>query len=426
MKFETLQVHAGFVPDHTNARALPLHQTTAYSFESAAHGADLFALRSAGNIYTRLQNPTTAVFEARVAALEGGVAALATASGHAAQLLLFTTLMQAGDNFVSSPYLYGGSHNQFKVAFKRMGFSCRVAADNEPDSFEALIDEKTRAIYVETIGNPTFSIPDFEALAALARKHRLPLVVDNTFGCGGYLCRPIEHGANIVVESATKWLGGHGTSMQGVIVDAGTFDWGSGRFPTIDGPCASYNGINLFEYFGAQAFIAACRIEGMRDLGPCPSPFNSMLVLQGMETLSLRVERQCANALALARYFEAHPQVEAVSYPGLESDPQHERATKYLRNGFGGVLSIRLRGDLELSRAFVDQLQLVSHVANVGDNKTLIILPAATTHSQLSEEELLRAGIAPTLLRISVGIEHIDDLIADFEQSFAHATAGAI
>ena len=417
-KFETLQVHAGYTPDATHSRVTPLYQTTAYTFDSAQHGASLFALSEPGNIYTRLQNPTTDMLEARVAALEGGTAALAVSSGHSAQLVALTSLLSPGDNFVSSPYLYGGTHNQFKITLRNFGLECRFAAGNDPAQMEPLIDGRTRAIYVETIGNPSFAVPDFDALSALARRYDIPLIVDNTFGCGGYLCRPIELGADVVVESATKWLGGHGTSMGGMIVEGGSYDWGNGKFPMLSEPSESYHGLKYWDTFGQLAFIVKCRTEGLRDLGCCISPFNSFMIMQGIETLSLRAQRQSDNSLALARYFRAHPKVERVFYPGLEDDPQHENAKKYLRNGFGGVFSVVLRGSKEQVMAFVDHLELVSHVANVGDNRTLIIQPSATTHSQLSDEEQLAAGVFPTLLRISAGIEHIDDIRADFERAF--------
>lgn len=422
-KFETLQVHAGYTPDATHSRVTPLYQTTAYTFDSAQHGASLFALSEPGNIYTRLQNPTTDMLEARVAALEGGTAALAVSSGHSAQLVALTSLLSPGDNFVSSPYLYGGTHNQFKITLRNFGLECRFAAGNDPAQMEPLIDGRTRAIYVETIGNPSFAVPDFDALSALARRYDIPLIVDNTFGCGGYLCRPIELGADVVVESATKWLGGHGTSMGGMIVEGGSYDWGNGKFPMLSEPSESYHGLKYWDTFGQLAFIVKCRTEGLRDLGCCISPFNSFMIMQGIETLSLRAQRQSDNSLALARYFRAHPKVERVFYPGLEDDPQHENAKKYLRNGFGGVFSVVLRGSKEQVMAFVDHLELVSHVANVGDNRTLIIQPSATTHSQLSDEEQLAAGVFPTLLRISAGIEHIDDIRADFERAFTFVEA---
>lgn len=422
-KFETLQVHAGNTPDTTHSRVTPLYQTTAYTFDSVQHGARLFELSEPGNIYTRLQNPTSDMLEARMAALEGGVAALAVSSGHAAQLITLTSLLSPGDNFVTSPYLYGGSHNQFKITLRNFGLECRFAPNNDPDEIARLIDGRTRAIYAETIGNPSFAVPDMEALSALAHHHGIPLIIDNTFGAGGYLCRPIDHGADIVVESATKWLGGHGTSMGGIIVDAGKFDWNNGKFPMLTEPSESYHGLKFHETFGALAFIVKCRVEGLRDLGCCISPFNSFMLMQGIETLSLRVQRQADNTLALARYFKRHPKVQQVFYPGLEEDPQHALAKKYLTHGFGCVLSVVLKGNKEQVSAFVDNLDMVSHVANVGDNKTLIIQPSATTHSQLSEQEQLAAGVYPTLLRISAGIEHIDDIISDFEHAFTFVEA---
>lgn len=418
--FETLQVHAGHTPDSdTLSRAVPIYQTSSYTFKSAAHGAALFDLAEAGYIYTRLSNPTTDVFEQRVAALEGGVAAVATASGHAAQLTALATILKAGDNFVASPFLYGGSFNQFKVSFKNFGIECRFADSDKAEDLEKHIDSGTKAIYVETIGNPAFSVPDFEKVAALARKYDIPLVVDNTFGACGYLCRPIDFGANIVVESATKWIGGHGTSIGGVIVDGGNYNWGNGKFPTLSEPSEGYHGIKFWEKFGNAAFAVKCRVEALRDLGACISPFNSFQLIQGLETLSLRVQREADNTFALAHYLAKHPKVEKVSYPGLADNQYHDIAKKYLTHGFGCVLSVVLKGSKEETLRFVDSLKLVSHLANVGDAKTLIIQPAATTHSQLSEDELRAAGIDPTLLRVSLGIEHIDDIKDDFEQAFA-------
>lgn len=425
LKFETLQLHAGQEIDPTtNSRAVPLYQTSSYTFNSAEHAANLFGLKEFGNIYTRLMNPTTDVFEKRVAALHGGVAALATASGHAAQFLAITNILQAGDNFVSSPYLYGGSYNQFKVSFKKLGIEAQFAKDDAPESFEELINENTKAIYLETIGNPTLNVADFDAIAAVAKKHNIPLIVDNTFGAGGYLFRPIEHGANVVVESATKWIGGHGTSIGGIIVDGGNFDWGNGKFPQFSEPSDSYHGLVFSDVFGVNgpfgniAFIIKARVEGLRDFGPTISPFNSFLLLQGLETLSLRVDRTVENAQKLAEFLENHPKVEKVLYPGLPSFPDYENAKKYLKKGFGGVLNFEIKGGKEAAVKFIDNLQLVSHLANVGDSKTLIINPASTTHEQLSDEERLKAGITPGQIRLSVGIEHIDDIIADLEQSF--------
>jgi O-acetylhomoserine/O-acetylserine sulfhydrylase len=428
IKFETLQVHAGHNPDKdTLSRAVPLYQTSSYVFKSAAHAADLFDLKEFGNIYTRIMNPTTDVFEKRVAALEGGAAALAVSSGHAAQFLAFTTIMRGGENFVTSPFLYGGTHNQFKVTFAQFGIQARFAKDLDPASFEKFIDDKTKAIYVETIGNPGFNIPDFEAIAALARKHQIPLIVDNTFGACGYLFRPIEHGANIVVESATKWIGGHGTSIGGVIVDAANFNWSNGKFPSITEPSEGYHGLKFAEVFspssqfGNIAFIIKARVEGLRDLGPSQSPFNSFLLLQGLETLSLRMERHVHNTLALAKWLESNEWVEKVNYPGLPSSPYSELAKKYLPKGAGGVLSFVLKANKSRATKLVEYFHLVSHLANVGDAKTLIIQPSATTHSQLSAEDQIAAGIEPGLFRVSVGIEHIDDIIADFDQAIKQA-----
>ncbi len=425
-KFETLQIHAGQEIDPaTGSRAVPLYQTTSYGFKNSEHGANLFALKEFGNIYTRIMNPTTDVFEKRIAALEGGVAALAVASGQAAQFIALNNILQAGDNFISSNHLYGGSYNQFKVAFKRLGITVKFAdADNVSD-FEAKIDENTKAIYVETIGNPSFSIIDFDQIAAIAKKHDLPLIVDNTFGAAGYLFKPLEHGANVVVESATKWIGGHGTSIGGVIVDGGNYNWGNGKFTQFTEPSEGYHGLVFNDVFGQNGpfgniqFIIRARVEGLRDFGPSQSPFNSFLLLQGLETLSLRVQRHVENALALAKWLESHPAVTKVNYPGLESSPYHANAKKYLSNGFGAVLSFEVKGVKENATKVVDNLKLVSHLANVGDAKTLIIQPSATTHQQLSDAEQLAAGVTPNLLRVSVGIEHIDDIKADFENALA-------
>lgn len=420
LKFETLQVHAGQTPDgDTGSRAVPIYLTSGYVFKSAQSSANLFALKEFGNIYTRLMNPTTDVFEQRVAALEGGVAALAVASGHSAQMIAITNIMQQGDNFISSPFLYGGSFNQFKSSFSKMGIECRFSSSLKPTDFEKLVDKNTKAIYVESIGNSNFSVPDFQALADMAHRNGIPLIVDNTFGAAGYLCRPMDFGADIIVESATKWICGHGTVMGGVIVDAGRFDWSNGKFPLIDGPSDSYHGMNLWEAFGAIAFILKCRVEGLRDQGPAISPFNSHQMLIGLETLSLRVERSADNALALARYLESHPMVESVNYPGLESSAWYAMGKKYLQNGSGCVLSVVLKSTKEQAIKFVDDLKMISNVANVGDTRTLIIQPAATTHQQMDEQALAAAGIAPTMLRISLGIEHIDDIIADLDGAFS-------
>lgn len=420
--FDTLQVHAGQDPaPGTNARAVPIYQTSSYTFEDADHGARLFALEEFGNIYTRIMNPTTSVLEERLAALEGGVAALATSSGQSAQFLALSTLAQAGENIVSTGYLYGGTFNQFKVTFPRLGIDVRLVDGDDRESLRGAIDSQTRALYVETIGNPRFNIPDLRALADLAHENGIPLVVDNTFGCAGYLCRPIEHGADIVVASATKWIGGHGTSIGGVIVDGGTFDWSSGKFPTFTEPSPGYHGLQFHETFGDLAFIVRARVEGLRDLGPCLSPFNSFLLLQGLETLSLRVQRHVDNTLELAEWLDGHPEVEWVSYPGLPSHPSHAAARRYLRNGFGAVLTFGIKGGLEAGRRFIDSVELASHLANVGDAKTLVIHPATTTHQQLTEEERASSGVTADLIRVSVGIEHITDIKTDFQQAFQRA-----
>ncbi len=429
LKFETLQLHAGYenAEGTTLARAVPIYQTSSYVFKNAEHGANLFALKEFGNIYTRLMNPTTDVFEKRIAALEGGVAALATASGQAAQFLALHNILQAGDSFVSSPYVYGGTYNQFKVTFKRLGITAKFAKSDSAADLEAQIDSTTKAIYLETIGNGAFSVPDFEAVAKLARKYDLPLVVDNTFGAGGYLFRPIEHGANVVVASATKWIGGHGTSIGGVIIDGGNYNWGNGKFPQFSAPSEGYHGLVFSDVFGEGspfgniAYIIRARVEGLRDLGASQSPFNSFLLLQGLETLSLRVERTVENAQKLTEWLEKHEAVQYVNYPGLASSPFHQIAKKYLKRGFGGVFAFTLKGTKEQTTKFVDSLQLISHLANVGDAKTLIIHPASTTHQQLSDAEQLAAGIQPNLLRLSVGIEHIDDIKADITQALVAA-----
>lgn len=427
LHFDTLQLHAGQQIDPaTNSRAVPIYQTTSYGFNNASHAANLFGLKEFGNIYTRIMNPTTDVFEKRIAALEGGVAALATSSGQAAQFLALNNILQAGDNFVTTSYLYGGTYNQFKVSFKRLGIDARFADGDNVESFVPLIDKNTKAIYLETIGNPRLNIPDFEKFAALAKEYDLPLIVDNTFAGGGYLFRPLEHGANIVVESATKWIGGHGTSIGGVIVDGGNYNWGNGKFPQFSEPSEGYHGLVFSDIFGVNnplglpniAFIIRARVEGLRDFGASQSPFNSFLLLQGLETLSLRVQRHVDNALTLAQWLEAHPQVESVTYPGLASSPYNQLAKKYLKNGFGGVLNFSVKGTRENASKFIDSLQLASHLANVGDAKTLAIHPASTTHEQLSEAEQIAAGVSPNQVRISVGIEHIEDIKADFEQAF--------
>lgn len=425
LHFETLQQHAGQEPDPTTgSRAVPIYQTTSFNFKNSEHGGNLFALKEFGNIYTRIMNPTTDVFEKRVAALEGGVAALGTSSGMSAQFLAINNILEAGENFVTSPFLYGGTHNQFKVAFKRLGIEARFAKDNNTESFEKLIDEKTKAIYTETIGNPDFNIPDFDKLSALAQKYDLPFIVDNTFAGCGYLFRPLEHGAHIVVHAATKWIGGHGNSIGGVIVDGGNYNWGNGKYRTFSEPSEGYHGLVFNDVFGSKGpfgniqFIIRARVEGLRDFGAAPSPFNSFLLIQGLETLSLRVERHVSNTLAIAQWLEKHPNVSKVNYPGLESSPHHANAQKYLSKGAGAVLSFEVKGSKENTAKVVDNLKMISNLANVGDTKTLIIQPSITTHQQLTDEEQLSAGVTPGLLRLSVGIEHIDDIKADLQQAF--------
>ena len=425
-KFETLQLHAGQVPDPaTNSRAVPIYQTTSYTFNDTEHAATLFALKDFGNIYTRIMNPTTDVFEKRVAALEGGVAAVATSSGQAAQFLAIATIAQAGDNIVSTSFLYGGTYNQFKVSLPRLGINVKFVEEDTIAAYEAQIDENTKGIYVESIGNPRNNVADLEALAKLAQKHEIPLIVDNTFGAGGAIVKPIKWGANIVVESATKWIGGHGTSVGGIVVDAGNFNWGNGKFPLFTDPDPGYHGLNFWEVFGSNgpfgniAFAIRARVEGLRDFGQAISPFNSFLLIQGLETLSLRIERHTENALKLAKWLKSNENVSWVSYAGLEDHPYHETAKKYVENErFGAVLTFGVKGGYEAARTFIESVELASHLANVGDAKTLVIHPASTTHQQLSDQEQAASGVTTDLIRVAVGIEHIDDIIIDFEHAF--------
>ncbi|MEX0680433.1 MAG: O-acetylhomoserine aminocarboxypropyltransferase/cysteine synthase [Balneolales bacterium] len=425
-KFETLQLHAGQGNDPvTNARAVPIYQTTSYAFNDSDHAAALFGLKEFGNIYTRIMNPTSDVFEKRIAALEGGVAAVATSSGQAAQFLTIITIAQNGDNIISTSNLYGGTYNQFKVSLPRLGIEVKFVEDDDPLAYEAQIDDNTKALYVESIGNPRSNVPDFEGLARVAEKNGIPLIVDNTFGAAGAIASPIDFGANIVVASATKWIGGHGTSIGGVLVDAGNFNWGNGKFPLFDQPSPAYHGINFWEVFGDQgpfgniAFAIRARVEGLRDFGPSQSPFNSFLLLQGIETLSLRAERHCENALALAKWLQKHERVEWVNFVGLPDHKYHQLAKKYLKPGkFGSVLNFGIKGGYEAGKKFIDHTTIASHLANVGDAKTLVIHPASTTHQQLADEEQRSAGVTSDLVRVSVGLEHIDDIIYDFEQAF--------
>lgn len=427
-RFETLQVHAGQEPaPGTNSRAVPIYQTTSYTFDDADHAARLFGLEEFGNIYTRIMNPTTDVFEQRVAALEGGVAAVATASGQAAQFLAITNLAQAGDEIVASSFLYGGTYNQFKVTLPRLGINVKFVESADPAELEAALTERTKAIYVESIANPEYIVPDLQAVADVAHRHGIPLIVDNTFGCAGYLVRPIDHGADVVVASATKWIGGHGTSIGGVVVDSGSFDWNNGKFPHFSEPSPGYHGLVFGEVFGPEgpfgniAFAIRARVEGLRDLGAALSPFNSFQLLQGLETLSLRVQRHVDNALELAHWLQDRSDVSWVNYPGLPSHQSHELAKTYLRNGFGAVLSFGVDGGYEAARRFIDSVELASHLANVGDAKTLVIHPASTTHQQLTDDEQAASGVRSDLIRVSVGIEHIEDIKEDFAGALAKA-----
>jgi len=426
MKFETLQLHAGQEVDPTTkSRAVPIHQTTSFLFDDAKHASNLFGLKEFGNIYTRIMNPTTDVFEKRMAALEGGVMAVATSSGQSAQFLAITNILQSGDNFVTSSSLYGGTYNQFKVQFKRLGIEVKFVDTDSSKDFENAIDEKTKAVYIESIGNPQLQIIDFEEISNVAQKHEIPLIVDNTFGAGGFLFQPLKHGANIVVESATKWIGGHGTSIGGVIIDGGNFNWGNGKFPLISEPSEGYHGLNFWEVFGDNnplglpnvAFAIKARVEGLRDFGPCLSPLNAFQLLQGLETLSLRMERIIENTMKVAQYLENHSKVASVNHPSLESNKHNDLAKKYFPKGAGGVLTFEINGGKEAGQKFISSLELISHLANVGDAKTLAIHPSSTTHEQLDANEQTSAGVTPGMVRLSVGIEHIDDILSDIKQA---------
>lgn len=420
-RFETRQIHAGLNADEpTGSRGIAIWPTAAYRFRSCDHAARLFELSEAGNIYTRLQNPTTAALEERIAALYGAVGALCVSSGMSAILVTVLSLAAEGDNIVTSPYLYGGTYNQFRTTLRRLGIDCRIAPSERPEDFESLIDARTKAIYVESMGNPTCAVADLEALGELARRCDVPFVVDNTFGAAGYLCNPFEWGANIVVDSATKWINGHGTAMGGVIVDGGNYNWANGKFPQIDGPSEGYHGLNLHEAFGAAAFIVKCRVDGLRDMGCCPSPFDSYLMLIGLETLSLRVRQEVESTRRLAEYCRLHPKVKSVSYVGFDTHPSHDLARKYYRYGSSAVFTIELKGTLESTVRFVESLHLAANMTMIGDSITVVTHPASTTHKQLSEADLAAAGVTPTLLRISLGLENAEDLIEDFEQAFAH------
>jgi O-acetylhomoserine (thiol)-lyase len=426
MKFETIQLHAGQEVDPTTkSRAVPIYQTTSFLFDDAEHASNLFGLKEFGNIYTRIMNPTTDVFEKRMAALEGGVMAVATASGQSAQFLAITNILQSGDNFVTSSSLYGGTYNQFKVQFKRLGIKVKFVDTDSSKDFENAIDEKTKAIYIESIGNPQLQIVDFDEISDIAHKNEIPLIVDNTFGAGGFLFQPLKHGANIVVESATKWIGGHGTSIGGVIIDGGNFNWGNGKFPLISEPSEGYHGLKFWEVFGDNnplglpnvAFAIKARVEGLRDFGPCLSPLNAFQLLQGLETLSLRMERIIENTMKVAQYLETHSKVESVNHPSLECNKYNHLAKKYFPKGAGGVLTFEIKGGKDAGQKFISSLNLISHLANVGDAKTLAIHPSSTTHEQLEANEQTSAGVTPGMIRLSVGIEHIDDILADIKQA---------
>ncbi len=419
LKFETRQIHAGLNhAEPTGSRGIAIYPTAAYRFGSCEYAANLFELSEAGNIYTRLQNPTTTAYEERVAALYNGVGAMALSSGMAALLVTFTSLASAGDNIVTSPYLYGGTYNQFRHTLRRLGIEVRIAPEATAESIGKLIDDKTRAVFAESMGNPTCAVLDLEKIAAVAHANGVPFVVDNTFGAGGYLCNPFDWGADIIVDSATKWINGHGTAMGGIIVDGGTFPWNNGRYPQIDGPSEGYHGLNLYEAFGNAAFIVKCRVDGQRDLGTCPSAFDSYLMLLGLETLSLRVRHQVESTRRLAEYLKSNPKVKSVSYVGFPEHPSHENAKKYFKFGSSAVLNVELQGDLDTTVKFVEALELAAHMTMIGDSITVVTHPASTTHKQLSESDMLQAGVTPTLLRISLGLEDVEDIIADFEQAF--------
>ena len=421
--FNTRALHEGYPPDPaTHARAVPIYQTTSFTFDSSEHAAALFGLQQFGNIYTRIMNPTTDVLEKRVASLEGGVAALGLASGQAAQLLTINSLMEAGDEMVSAATLYGGTYTQFDVTFRRMGLDTKFVNADDPDNFRKAITRKTKLLYAETVSNPSGAVLDIEAVAKVAAEHNLPLVIDNTFATP-YLCRPIEYGANIVVHSLTKFMGGHGTSIGGIIVDGGKFDWSKSNHPLLNKPSPAYHGLVFAEALGPIAFIIRARVEGLRDLGPCVSPFNSFLFLQGIETLGMRMERHVANAIAVAKYLENHQHIMWVNYPGLPSSRYHALAQKYLPKGPSAVFSFGIKGGFDAARKFVDNLKIFSHLANVGDARSLVIQPSATTHQQLNADQQRAAGVSPEMVRVSVGLEDLADLEWDLSQALSASQA---
>jgi O-acetylhomoserine (thiol)-lyase len=419
--FGTLCLHAGQQPDPaTGARAVPIYQTTSYVFDSAEHAASLFNLQTFGNVYSRISNPTVAVLEERVAALEKGRAGLALASGLAAQMVALLTLCQAGDQIVAARTLYGGTYSQLDASLRKLGIDTVFVDPDDPDNFRRALTDRTKVVFAETIGNPRLNVLDIAAVAAIARDHGVPLVIDNTFA-SPYLCRPLEHGADIVVHSATKFIGGHGTTMGGVIVESGNFPWDNGRFPGMTEPSRGYHGVIFFETFGDFGFTMKARMETLRTFGPALSPFNAWLLLQGLETLHLRMERHCQNALDVARFLESHPQVAWVNYPALESSPYHALARKYLPRGSGAILSFGIKGGQAAGEKFIESVQFLSHLANVGDARTLVIHPASTTHRQLSEEDQLKAGVSPDMIRLSVGLETLDDVLWDIDQALRKA-----
>lgn len=421
--FNTRALHEGYDPDPTTgARAVPIYQSTSFVFENSDHAAALFSLQQFGNIYSRIMNPTTDVLEKRVASLENGVAGLATSSGQAAQVLAITSLMETGDELVSASTLYGGTYTQFDVSFRRLGFNVKFVDPDDPENFRKAITKKTKLIFGETISNPRGNVLDIEAVANIAHENNIPLVIDNTFATP-YLCKPIDHGCDIIVHSLTKFMGGHGTSIGGIIVDSGKFPWEKGAYPMINDPAPAYHGMKFRETFGPIAYIIKCRVDGLRDLGPCVSPFNSFLFLQGIETLGMRMDRHVANSLAAAQFLEKHPMVTWVRYPSLPSSPYYALAQKYLPKGAGAVFSFGIKGGYEAGRRFIDSLQMFSHLANVGDARSLVIHPASTTHQQLTAEQQIAAGVDPEMVRISVGLEDIDDILWDLDQALAASQA---
>jgi len=415
--FDTLSLHAGQIPDAaTGSRAVPIYQTSAYVFDSPEHAASLFNLQTFGNVYSRLSNPTVAVFEERIASLEGGRAAVATGSGMAAQMIALLNVCEAGDEIVAARTLYGGTHTQLSVNFQKLGIQTIFVDSSDPDNFAKAITPKTKALYAETLGNPSLNVLDIEAVARIGHQAGVPLFIDNTFA-SPYLCRPFEWGAAICLHSATKFIGGHGTTMGGVVVESGQFPWDNGRFPSMTEPSPGYHGVRFFETFGNFGFTMKCRMEGMRTFGPALSPFNAFLLLQGVETLSLRMERHCSNALAVAQHLEQHPKVAWVNYPGLPQHPDHALAQKYMPKGAGAVLSFGVKGGAAAGQTFIESVEFLSHLANIGDAKTLVIHPASTTHRQLSEEQQIAAGVPPDLIRMSVGLETLEDILWDIDQA---------